>query len=52
METAKLVGSRLRDARKAKGLTQKEVAAQLHISRSYVSRIEKNALQKLRELFE
>ena len=32
--------------------TQKEVAAQLHISRSYVSRIEKNALQKLRELFE
>ena len=32
--------------------TQKEVAAQLHISRSYVSRIEKNALQKLRKLFE
>ena len=32
--------------------TQKEVAAQLHISRSYVSRIEKNAIGKLRELFE
>lgn len=31
--------------------TQREVAAKLHISRSYVSRIEKNALLKLREIF-
>ena len=31
--------------------TQREIARQLHISRSYVSRIEKNALQKLRTLF-
>lgn len=31
--------------------TQKEIAKRLHISRSYVSRIEKNALIKLRELF-
>ena len=31
--------------------TQREIAAQLHISRSYVSRIEKNALKKLRQLF-
>lgn len=31
--------------------TQREIAHQLHISRSYVSRIEKNALQKLRTLF-
>lgn len=31
--------------------TQREIAATLHISRSYVSRIEKNALQKLRSLF-
>ena len=31
--------------------TQKEIARQLHISRSYVSRIEKNALHKLRTLF-
>ena len=31
--------------------TQKEIAKRLHISRSYVSRIEKNALLKLRELF-
>ena len=34
-----------------KELTQREIARQLSISRSYVSRIEKNALQKLRLLF-
>jgi len=32
-----------------KPLTQREVAKMLHISRSYVSRIEKKALEKLRE---
>ena len=32
--------------------TQREIAARLHISRSYVSRIEKNALNKLRTLFD
>lgn len=32
-------------------LTQREIAHRLCISRSYVSRIEKNALQKLRALF-
>ena len=32
-------------------LTQKEIARQMGISRSYVSRIEKNALTKLRKLF-
>ena len=32
--------------------TQKEVAAELGISRSYVSRIEKRALQKLKEWYE
>lgn len=32
-------------------LTQREIARQMGISRSYVSRIEKNALTKLRELF-
>ncbi len=31
--------------------TQREIARRLHISRSYVSRIEKNALQKLRAFF-
>ena len=33
-------------------LTQREVARSLHISRSYVSRIEKHALEKLRDRFE
>lgn len=33
-------------------LTQREIARRLNISRSYVSRIEKNALQKLRALFQ
>ena len=33
-------------------LTQREVAARLNISRSYVSRIEKRALEKLRARFE
>ena len=31
--------------------TQREIAQKLSISRSYVSRIEKNALRKLRTLF-
>ena len=30
-------------------MTQREIAAQLNISRSYISRIEKRALRKLRE---
>ena len=34
-----------------KPLTQREVAAHLKISRSYVSRIEKRALEKLRDAF-
>lgn len=36
----------------AKPLTQREVAAKLKISRSYVSRIEKKALEKLRKRFD
>jgi len=35
-----------------KEVTQREIANQLGISRSYVSRIEKKALKKLRECFE
>lgn len=34
-----------------KPMTQREVAAHLRISRSYVSRIEKRALEKLRDAF-
>lgn len=33
-------------------MTQREIAGKLGISRSYVSRIEKNAVEKLREQFE
>jgi len=33
-------------------VTQREIGEALHISRSYVSRIEKKALLKLREKFE
>lgn len=33
-------------------MTQREIAGRLGISRSYVSRIEKNALRKLRECFD
>ena len=33
-------------------MTQREVADELDISRSYVSRIEKKALEKLRARFE
>ncbi|MGN1084984.1 MAG: sigma-70 family RNA polymerase sigma factor, partial [Lachnospiraceae bacterium] len=35
-----------------KELTQREIANRLSISRSYVSRIEKKALKKLREEYE
>ena len=34
-----------------KELTQREIAKRLNISRSYVSRIEKSAIEKLREFF-
>ena len=34
-----------------KELTQREIAEVLGISRSYVSRIEKTAIEKLREMF-
>ncbi len=36
---------------KAQEMTQKEIAAQMHISRSYVSRIEKRALTKILKEF-
>ena len=41
--------SRSRSVRQSR--TQREVAQKLGISRSYVSRIEKRALQKLEEAF-
>jgi RNA polymerase sporulation-specific sigma factor len=38
--------------RNRREVTQREIANKLGISRSYVSRIEKKALKKLRECFE
>ena len=35
-----------------KEMTQREIAVQMGISRSYVSRIEKKALKKLRDCYE
>ena len=48
----KRYGLNFQNYRTEKILTQREVAKQLGISRSYVSRIEKKALEKLRERFE
>ena len=43
---------KIRLLRRENGLTQREIAKQLNISRSYVSRIEKAALEKLKKEFE
>ena len=40
METAKIVGANLKDARKSKGYTQKEVAALLRMTQQQYSRFE------------
>ena len=40
METAKRIGQNLKDARKFKGLTQKEVAAKLQMTQQQYSRFE------------
>lgn len=40
MELAKQIGKNLKDARKFKGLTQKEVAQQLHMTQQQYSRFE------------
>lgn len=41
-----------RDGKVCKPLTQREIAKNMGISRSYISRIEKRALEKLRARFE
>ena len=43
--------ARLRELRTTAKMTQQEIAEKLNISRSYVSRIEKSALEKLRKQF-
>lgn len=40
METAKIIGNNLKEARKFKGLTQKEVAQLLRMSQQQYSRFE------------
>ena len=40
METAKLIGNNLKDARKAKGMTQKEVASIMLMTQQQYSRFE------------
>ena len=42
----------IRNMRLDRGFTQKQIAKQIGISRSYVSRIEKRALEKLRQALE
>lgn len=49
---AKRYGIPDKDGRVCKPLTQREIAKALKISRSYISRIEKRALEKLRARFE
>lgn len=45
METAKLIGKNLKDARKIKGLTQKEAAATLKMSQQQYSRFENGVFE-------
>lgn len=40
METAKIIGNNLKQARKAKGLTQKDVSAILNMTQQQYSRFE------------
>ena len=40
METAKIIGKNLKEARKLKGYTQKEVAAKLRMTQQQYSRFE------------
>ena len=49
---AKRYGIPDKDGRVCKPLTQREIAKELRISRSYISRIEKRALEKLKARFE
>ena len=46
---AKIKGYELQQARKACGMTQKEVADLLGISQSYISRLEKRIIARMRK---
>ena len=43
------MNGKISDLRNYYGLTQREIARKLNISRSYVSRLEKHAIERLRE---
>lgn len=45
METAKIIGNNLKEARKFKGLTQKEVAQNLRMSQQQYSRFENGVFE-------
>ncbi len=45
METAKIVGNNLKEARKAKGLTQKEVASFMLMTQQQYSRFENGVFE-------
>jgi len=45
MEIAKIVGNNLKEARKFKGLTQKEVAAKLNMTQQQYSRFENGVFE-------
>ncbi|MBO4534731.1 MAG: helix-turn-helix transcriptional regulator [Clostridia bacterium] len=45
METAKIVGQNLKDARRAKGLTQREVAALMLMTQQQYSRFENGVFE-------
>ena len=45
METAKRIGQNLKDARKFKGLTQKDVAGKLHMTQQQYSRFENGVFE-------
>ena len=47
-EYNKKCGLRLKECREAKGMTQKQVADYFDISQSYISRIEKKILEKMK----
>ena len=42
-------GNKIKSLREEKGLTQKELAEKLNISQSYISRIEKKVIKKIKE---
>ena len=46
------LGQRLKILREEKGLTQKQLADELSISQSYISRLEKRIISNLRKEFD